>query len=92
MSDLLNFDPTDHFAMNETANSLAGFDNDVAEIAKFDDQTYSSSEIADSVDYQLTSSPSFQTDFAQTGSAWDPQKNILAAYYDGAGAIVNTMA
>lgn len=82
------FDPVDSNAVMETANAIRGFDMDMAETARFDDQTYSSNTIAESVDYQLTSGTN-ALDFANTGTNWDPNKNILAAYFDGTGAIIN---
>jgi hypothetical protein len=41
------------------------------------------------MDYQLSSDSNNALDFAHTGTNWDPNKNILAAYFDGTGAIVN---
>ncbi|MDD4732857.1 MAG: hypothetical protein PHX58_13080 [Desulfovibrio sp.] len=85
----MSFDPVDSNAVMETANAMRGFDMNMAEAARFDDQTYSSNTIIESMDYQLSSDSNNALDFAYTGTNWDPNKNILAAYFDGTGAIVN---
>lgn len=85
----MSIDQVDSHAVMETANAMRGFDIDMAESARFDDQTYSSNSITESVDYQLTSGTNNALDFAQSGTNWDPHKNILASYFDGAGSIVN---
>lgn len=85
----MSFDPVDNHGVVESANAMRGYDNDIAEASRFDDQTYSSNSILESVDYQLTSGTTNELNFAQTGTNWDPHKNILATYFDGAGSIVN---
>ncbi|MGE4292870.1 MAG: hypothetical protein AB7E32_11755 [Desulfovibrio sp.] len=85
----MSMDQIDNFAVMETANAFRGYDMDMAESARFDDQTYSTNSITEASDYQLNSGPSEALNFAQTGTNWDENKNILASYFDGAGSIIN---
>jgi uncharacterized protein (DUF2344 family) len=85
----VSIDQIDNNAVMETANAFRGYDTDTGEVARFDDQTYGSNSITESADYQITSGTNNALDFAQTGTNWDPHKNILASYFDGTGAIVN---
>lgn len=85
----MSIDPIDSYAGAETVNSLRGYGTDMAETARLEDQTYVADGIGDASDHQRVSDAANALDYARTGTSADPHGNILAAYFDGAGSIVN---
>jgi hypothetical protein len=85
----MTFDPVDSFAISDVQQSFRGFEDDMAQVGRHDEERIGPDATVEAQDHKYVHTDPSMTDNVEDGAEKRADQNIVAQYFDNHGTLVN---